>query len=519
MSRSIHTTYKTLILERRNNYSDDEIKKRNLKKLYKDIDVKKQIKKSVQLDKKRTKVLTDLADSFNTSTLDIRYIDNNEYVHYLVTEQDIIEIIKRLPLGVLSGIDSITFCLGKEYQEKASDNGSEELRDPFTGRICCNEKGPIYFSPVNGTYYPETCKIFLYAFVYDKRELKLNVIEPYLKLQKLATFVHEVAHHDDNMRRSRRGRWIGVNEWKCEDYADLCKKHWIEEAVVPYLLEQYPEEYKELSNWVKEYGGVDFSLIKLAGERGGRNIDGLVSLGTSASVAVEELFINVISEKPREEAMIEFAKELHFADYYEECIKSLGTLLTIDPNNSEAIGIKADTYIHLEKYHEAEMTANKCLSIDENNTDALEALCDVQQQNGDWKLVQHTSFKGIVASKDDSWQRRRFLQLRIISSLHLGEYENAMEDANLLPEDYNNSQRKTAFLALVEFLSGNTTKAFELSMNVMCEDKIMLQAGAILRSILNRVPIGKEEKSNRYELSEYENNYLIYSGIGELFEE
>ena len=60
-----------------------------------------------------------------------------------------------------------------------------------------------------------------------------------LRHRMLSAFVHEVAHHDDQMRRIGRGRWLADNTDKNEHYAQRGQRSWTRTCVVPYLRETY----------------------------------------------------------------------------------------------------------------------------------------------------------------------------------------------------------------------------------------------------------------------------------------
>jgi hypothetical protein len=77
-----------------------------------------------------------------------------------------------------------------------------------------------------------------------------------LRLWGLSTFVHEVAHHDDAMRRVARGRWRMAVKKKVEDYADTLQAEWARDVVVPYLERAYPAEVALLNAWMARHGGL-----------------------------------------------------------------------------------------------------------------------------------------------------------------------------------------------------------------------------------------------------------------------
>ena len=518
LSRSIHSTYRVFLNEQKNEYTDKEIKRIKLKNIYKDVKKKQSIKKQVLLERKFSpgkrpnKFIT-----VDLESVPINLYDLSEYIHYPSSIEDLRGVLRRLPNDIVLGLDSITLCLGKEYQEKTAEKDKKEdskiHRDPFTGRICGDDV-PFYVPPVLGTYWTNTCKIFIYAFVYDEHEIQIKEVIPFLRLNMLGTFVHELAHHDDNMRRTGRGRWLGINEWKSEDYAELKEKEWAVEVVLPYLLETYPEEYMALSNWIEKNGGVNFPLHILAGERGEREIDGLIRIVFTATSAVTDLFRNCLKGISRYEAMIEFAHDIHNGDFYEECLISLNSILKEYPNDPKALGMKSDTYIHMEQFEKAQQVAELCLSIDPRNVDALDTLCDAYQRNRDWYELYSQSTKGMDAS-EELWRKNSFIETNVLALVHLTDFEKAKSVCDTLPEKGRFISIKRAYEALIQYLIGNYATAYDISKAMLSQIRVAIPAKAIMKTILNRASRYDYEQE-KLNFSEYESNYLDRSRLNDL---
>jgi hypothetical protein len=306
MSRSIHTNIRTARLERRYDYADEELKHSHLDKIRKDLGKKYIVKKYTLSERKMHSGIPGFLEYPGPETVSVNTIDSGEFIHYLVSAKDLAGVMRRLPYDIFCGLHSITLCLGAEYLEEEADSTVDIPRDPFTGRICEAECKAIYSPPVYGTYWPHSKKIFLYAYVYDSHGINVRLAEPLLRLQVLYTFVHELAHHDDYMRRRARGRWLSLTGPKCEDYAESREERWAIEAVLPYLLETYPDEYAGLFRWIEENSGIWFSLNNdVAGE-----IKTAKMLFYACPVLVN-LFDNISSGKPKGEYLLEFVKGLH----------------------------------------------------------------------------------------------------------------------------------------------------------------------------------------------------------------
>ena len=71
-------------------------------------------------------------------------------------------------------------------------------------------------------------------------------------------FTHaEVAVHigvlGDRRRRVARGRWTQDDYKQAEKYAQATVAQWVTDAVLPYLLEQYPDELRRLVSWAASW--------------------------------------------------------------------------------------------------------------------------------------------------------------------------------------------------------------------------------------------------------------------------
>ncbi|CAM3011966.1 hypothetical protein HAHI6034_11405 [Hathewaya histolytica] len=347
MSRSFHSNVRDYIKERNYKYSNEGIKEEKLNQIGEELYRKSFTKKMTICNRKVDNRNIKYMNPSDLNTIKIKIKDKEKYIHFPLNKEDLLGVIKRMPYNIVSGIHSITLCLGKEYQEGKVDNLDKEVRDPYTGRICIDEYGPIYSPPILGTYYTRTCKIFLYAYVYDREKIKLGIIESYLRLQMLSTLVHEIAHHEDNLLRAGGGRWLGFNDRKCEDYAELQQLKWTETVVIPYLIDNYPEEYCSLLNWIEKHGGVKLSLVDLIDKSRIRRIGDKIKIVSGASLSGKWLFKNIINGMNEHDAMLEFAKDLYWEDYGEECLKVIDILLLNNPKDSEVLSFKADIYINL----------------------------------------------------------------------------------------------------------------------------------------------------------------------------
>lgn len=216
----------------------------------------------------------------------------------------------------------------------------------------------------------------------------------------------------------------------------------------------------------------------------------------------------------RYEAMIKFAHDIHIGDFYEECLISLNSILKDYPDDPKALGIKSDTYIHMEKFEEAQQVAELCLAIDPGNTDALDSLCDVYQRDCDWHELYEQSSKGIDFS-EELWRKNSFIETNVLALIHLRDFEKAKFLCDTLPEKGRFISIKRAYEALIQYLIGNYAAAYYVSVDMLSQTRVVISAKAIMKSILNQgSKYGFEQDAQN--LNEYENNYLDRSHLNDL---
>jgi tetratricopeptide (TPR) repeat protein len=516
MSRSIHTTNRDYEKVLNAKYADKAVHEEVLCKIEKQLIKKQKIKQQKRKGRELKKDIL-LSMPVDVAALPINYQDENEWVHYPVQKNDILDIAKYLPAGVFDGLDSITFCLGKEFIDEDKKSEEDVQRDPYVNRIGSEITHGVYSGSILGLYFSDKSKIYIFAYVYAEKSLKPRDIFPYLRLQMMSTLIHEIAHHDDYMRRMGRGRWLGMNKAKVEDYAELMQAEWAKSAVIPYLLDSYPEEYEKLSGWIIKYGGVDFPLHLLAGESGGYEVDGLYKISITASSALEDLFQDIADGKSLDEARIDFAEGLHFAEYYKECLGSLDSILSIDETNEKALGMKADTLLHLGKCDEAESLALKCLSINPNNCDALDVTCEIYEDKKDWNSLLKFAERGINVPNISKWSYYTFTMRCAVAAIFLEKLPVAEKILNSVAGQ-SVDHWGLALKSLLAYFYRDYEKALKLSSQGLLQEKIIFSCKAVLKAVQNaamdRMKMSKKEKAI---LSGIELNYLKNRHLDELF--
>jgi tetratricopeptide (TPR) repeat protein len=318
----------------------------------------------------------------------IHVTDESDRVHYCAGIEDVREIIKRLPAGVLDGIASIELCLGFDYQKSDPDSESDSLiADPLTGRLGSELIPGVFVGRYLGVYDTELAQISVFAYVFEPSVPYLEQLEILLRLEMLSTFVHEVAHHFDTTLRVGRGRWQHDNTDKNEIYAQKAQFDWVPRIIIPYLEERYPEQIQRYRKWIESCAGTMVPLECFIPEPN-RMINGKIyppmsrvfSNWTALSLLIQDL--QQKTEPIR--ARLEFARELHYTECYEPALEIIARVRSESPNDPEALILEADIYIHQKRYDNAEPLLRQAISLDEMNLEAWERLADLHEGREDW---------------------------------------------------------------------------------------------------------------------------------------
>lgn len=222
MSRSIHATRKQLRELQQDSYRDEAIKASAVANLEADLDRKRRIKQSLS-ELRGTKIVE--STKAIASPVPIRILDTGPSVLHAVSPADIEAIERRLPAGVMAGLSEIVFSLGEHAQIEGEDAYIWDP-DPITNRIGLEMLPGFYAGWIWGMYHSAACRITLHAFVVDPSASSPMPTKVYFKLQALATFVHEVAHHVNHTERVARGRWRADEKEKVETFARNCEHEW-----------------------------------------------------------------------------------------------------------------------------------------------------------------------------------------------------------------------------------------------------------------------------------------------------
>lgn len=180
--------------------------------------------------------------------------DTDPYIHYPASVDDLRAVAALLPPDILLGVSAIELRLRPTSWHLAQRAAGLPIQpDPYVGRRSVQVLGGVWISPNLATYRRDTARIYLHAYVYDPDWRDAEAVSAVLRFEMLSSFVHELAHHDDRRRRVARGRWTQDDYKQAEAYAQQTAAQWVTDMVLPYMLEQYPDELRRLANWVASW--------------------------------------------------------------------------------------------------------------------------------------------------------------------------------------------------------------------------------------------------------------------------
>ncbi len=383
MSRSKHSTRKQYKDEKRWDYSDPKLKRQRLREIAEEIWEKRRIKYEVKNERSQQKAQNLPVES--PDTIPVQFKDEEEYVHYFTTEEEVRTLLRLLPEDLTHGLQKIEFTIGKEYQKEhyKSEYDEDDLddMDPYLNRFGIEVFPNIHSGFVYGTYDPQSTVISCYAFIGSSKSEHWNFISLFLKLQILSTLFHELAHHDDYMRRTRQGRWLKHQKEKVEIYAEKFQHIWGQEILLPYLHKTYPNEIQCFEYWIKEKIKVPFPFESFCKDSRRTMKGGGISLKYFLRDPLGmlcDLFLDIENDVPEHEFRRKFAEDLHFTNEFELAIQVIEEILKENPNDLLALTEKADYLHHLERDSEGREIARKVVKQD---PDILQA----------WRVIENTS--------------------------------------------------------------------------------------------------------------------------------
>jgi tetratricopeptide (TPR) repeat protein len=353
-------------------------------------------------------------------------LDQGPQIHYPASAADLEQLIARLPQGVLEGVGSIELSLGRDAQWPRRDGDWIGEPDPLTRRHGFERLPGVFSGRCLGQYIHGPNRIRVFGLVSERRLGDDSPWGLYLRLHMLATFVHEVAHHDDLMR-SARGRGRGETHEDHEIYAQRREHEWTSRFVLPYLEKTYPEDVAALVAWVEAHGGCKLPLALIAGNprtsvRGGfLTTDGVFG---GVPEAVERLARDVAAGLDRRAARVHFAREIHYGDRFALALDIVESVLQDHFADLEALSLKADVLEHLERYDEAEVVARTVLDRDPGSRDAWQTLSYVFENQKRWSELLVAADRSLELA-ESPWQTTLHQRARARALIGLGETTRA----------------------------------------------------------------------------------------------
>jgi tetratricopeptide (TPR) repeat protein len=387
MSRSIHRTRGELEDLEHGDAVDSEKRARELTKLQNELLKKRRIKSQVR-DLRRSS-----REPVPTSVeaIPIQECEASRHNHYPATPEDIRAVLRNLPSGISDGLEAVELRAGVEYQRElvVENELFQSEPDPLTGRQGLELMPGVFTPPLVGCYLPARNLIYLFAYVYDLGIANREIIEFYICLQMLSTFVHEVAHHFDCTSRVDRDRWRADDRDKCEIYAEDVQHDWLAKYVIPYLETSCVDQSAQLQRWLLTHVGTEVPLRLLAGDPRSTTRNGKIFTTTlfNTSGAFEDLVTAVAQKQPGDTIRIDFARNLHYAEEYDVPERILQSVLDENPKNADAIALTADIAEHRHDDSLAIELAERALAIDKGNRDALRVLTLVYERTSNWQRL------------------------------------------------------------------------------------------------------------------------------------
>ena len=406
MARTIHDTWGVANRAERSRWSDPAIPKAIAKEMWANWRRQQSLRKGERRRRQRGALQPQPVNPHR-----LRIIVEHEAPHlfHAATDEDIRNVLRRMPYGWLDGLQEIRLCLDRGGR----DDEEATARDPFTGRLR-TQYGPGVFAPYPlGTYYPRTGTIRLYGWLCDS-EARAPVAM-LLKLQALRVLVHEVAHHFDHAFRKGRSRWDLNDKRKHEDWAERMERELATSAVFPYIARRYAAEMEQLERWLEKHGGASVRPLQVL------YYDGCAYLTLLRAVAA-----GVDSDT----AKGDFASALHRAGANDYARAVVAEVLGRNPEHAGALSVSA-CILQCEKreFAAAEPLCRRALAADPSCLRAWDVLVRGYAIQKRWQEAATACESAIVHTPDDGRPWPYFVSVLAEAHLHLRDWSSIEADA------------------------------------------------------------------------------------------
>lgn len=383
------------------------------------------------------------------------------HAHFPAGEDDVRELLRRLPRGVTDGLARVELRLGRETQAElaVSDPGGEEP-DPLTRRLSYPRFPGVWTGRTLGFYRPDAAVIELYACVYDAARPLPVAWETLLRLEALEILAHEAAHHHDHTERVARGRWTAEDREAVERYAEAMQHHWTRSVVLPYLRERYADEVAETERWVARHGGIALPFESLADDPRVTGRGGLLHCDRlwTMRAALEELAGAVERGEPAWACRTHFARWLYYQARYDDALAVVGGVLGARPEEPRALLLKGDVLARQGRHAEAlaigrALAGHGPLLEDE----AWQIVANACQKLGQWSEAEAALAVRLELAAAEGGPTHRLLLQRAEVRIDRGDLAGAARDLDAVESDRHWILRRVAKLrARIEAVANPT---------------------------------------------------------------
>jgi len=361
------------------------------------------------------------------------------HAHFPAGEDDVRELLRRLPRGVTDGLARVEMRLGAEAQAALveSDPRGEKV-DPLTGRLSYPRFPGVWTGRILGRYRPPAAAIELYAYVWDAARPLPAAWMALLRLEALSVLAHEVAHHHDHTERVARGRWTATDREAVERYAEAMQHRWTHAVVLPYLRERHAAEIVETEGWVARHGGIALPFESLAEDPRITGWGGLVHaerLLWNMREALQNLADEVERGEPEWACRTGFARELYFQSRYDDALAVVGGVLDERPGEPRALLLKGDVFARQGRHSEALEIGRALVGRDPLLDDeAWQLVADACEELGMWAEAEAALAVRLELAEAECRVHRLLLQ-RAEIRIRSGDLAGAARDLDAIESD------------------------------------------------------------------------------------
>lgn len=409
MSRSIHDTRRFLQEALTDNFSDPDLQQELVRAARSNLRQQRSIKEHTRLQRQRGCASV---PSLDPEQVPIVVEDQGPFVQHHVTEEDLRELMRRLPPGSLDGLCAIHLCLNSTR----ANLGRSLPVDPYLRRPGHQLLPGVYASRVLSAYSRQEHAIRLFAYVHAADAVSPAAL--LLKLRSLAAFVHAGAQHFDSVFRIARDRWRRDDQGRTKGFAHRTELLHTLRVVLPYLEARYPAECLALAAWMRDHGGVALPLAVLIDHREGRQAPMLRALSTLAWA--------IAAGRDPQDTRVELASALHHAGHDDYTLAVVARVLATHPAHPGALSVRACVAACRGELSLAESTCREVLQGTPACPAAWAVLTRCLRAQGRWHdlLVSATQGVALAGSSQQRWQ----LQQRARAHLELARWDALAED-------------------------------------------------------------------------------------------